>query len=121
MKTRTGFVSNSSSSSFIIIGANMTDEIQEKLKLRLQVTTDDTQWIYDKERELKELGLEALYIEGTDADYVIGHVIADIGDEDGYIPEQSMSINDIKEISDKLKEVLGKDVEIKLMLGTRPS
>lgn len=101
MKIRKGFVSNSSSSSFIMIG------IDSKLT--------------DKKTPLEsESGIKSLFIsEYGDVEEVTGFILADT---DEYLNDGNLSFVDI---IDKVEELTKKlDVEakdIKLYYGTRPA
>ena len=84
MKIRTGFVSNSSSSSFLMYGTYVdSDELREKAE---------------------SAGLEFRY-GGETEQYVIGKSIADIGDE-----QTGRQFKD--EVEKKVKGILGNDKEI---------
>ena len=100
MKIRSGFVSNSSSSSFIIIGVGKTGNCDEEREL------------YEKE------GLETLYVESK-FDYITGIVIVD---NDEYLDEHEISISEFNEMTQKVANILNVDIsEVKLFTGTRPS
>jgi hypothetical protein len=101
MKIRNGFVSNSSSSSFIIIGVGKTGEFDEEMEKT-----------YEKE------GLETLYVESK-FDYITGIVLVD---NDEYIDEREISISEFNEMAQKVANILNVDIsEIKLFTGTRPA
>ena len=51
MKVRTGFVSNSSSSSFIIYKSDLTMEEFEQIKDHEEVAGTDSWWVDDTERD----------------------------------------------------------------------
>jgi len=107
MKTRNGFVSNSSSSSFVIIGVNVSD-----IKLK------DGKDMWDA---AEEIGLEVV----DDCKYM-GAYIAKI-DSDSYdIEEGSMSASELKnmiqDVENKVKEFyiknnINKKIEVKLYKG----
>jgi hypothetical protein len=94
MKIRNGFVSNSSSSSFIILGvpSNESSEI---------------------------VGIDSLYVEG-ETDYINGYLIADYDVNEGDIGE--VNFEKLQEKIKFVSEKLGVDEkEIKLIYGVRPS
>jgi hypothetical protein len=101
MKTRNGFVSNSSTSSFVVLG------------IKHQCDFDDLERL---EKKIEEVGLDVLT---DDGDFVyIGKTIADFSDEDG-LEAGSIEI-DTTELATKLKQ-LNLDEKIKIYYGTRAS
>jgi len=91
MKIRNGFVSNSSSSSFVILGFKTNEHVNDSGKF------------------------EQLYVEG-DTDYITGYLVAD----DEYLEYTEVGniqeiVNEISEFFDKDVS------EIKLYCGVRPS
>ena len=121
MKTRNGFVSNSSSSSFVIVGTPLTKKLETRLKEKLGVKSDDEDWQYEKEEEIEKLGISILYTEGPGSGHTVGKVLADVGSDGDFLERQSYSIDQLNYMADQVRKVLGEDVDIKLMLGTRPS
>lgn len=104
MKIRNGFVSNSSSSSFVILGVkrNFDDESD-----------------YEKmEDERFDNGIRTLYVEEDDCDVITGFILAD-GDD--YLDYISKSINELSEMAKKVSDTLSVDIsEVQLITGTRP-
>jgi hypothetical protein len=92
MKIRSGFVSNSSSSSFVMIGVYTNDETSIP-------------------------GLRSLYLDDSDYTYAKGIVLAD----DEYMEYVNISIDKVQEHAKTVSEKLGIDIsEVKLIAGTRP-
>jgi hypothetical protein len=105
MKVRNGFVSNSSSSSFVILGVR-----------RNGIENEDGDIDIDEE-DLGE-GIDSLYVEGEEYDYVTGFILAD-GEE--YLEDNSISFSELKEMAEKVSKALNVDIEeVKLIMGTRP-
>ena len=93
MKIRNGFVSNSSSSSFVILGVKQSDELES----------------------LPE-GFDCLYVEESDYEYISGIVISD----DEYLDESFTTIKVLQEMAQKVADALKVDInEVGLITGTR--
>lgn len=101
MKIRQGFVSNSSSSSFVIIGVKRSGD-------------------YDDIMENEDLGngIDSLYVEASEYDYITGIILSD----DEYLEESCTSFTQLQEMAIKVAEALKVDIsEVELITGTRPS
>ena len=121
MKIRNGFVSNSSSSSFVILGCELDyddTEAQKDILTKLEVEFDckDADSISDKFYNLEtDSGISVLT---DDCRCFIGKVIADVHD-DSSIEESELDIEELSKTIDKLKEILVSKHSIKLYAGTR--
>ena len=114
MKTRNGFVSNSSSSSFVMIGSKIdNDEIKSKLGwVKSETAAFDDGWEFIQ-RKMYELNLDYFYEED-----LIGYVIANGDDSDFGGPE--ISISDVVEKSKFISEKFNIPIEnIKIISGIR--
>jgi hypothetical protein len=114
MKTRTGFVSNSSSSSFVIIGLTMTKKVEKKLQELYPISDDKGSW-WDELEE--KTGLDVLYDE---PDSHIGKLVACVSTDECLDNEEtplSDLLDDIAEVRTKL-ETIG---PIKVIQGYCPS
>ena len=126
MKIRNGFVSNSSSSSFVILGVPVTDEIKESLLKLANISEEEFEGkeYYGDYYELlnkAEVGdLDPYYVEGDEYNNIIG--IALCKSEDWGLMDAEYSIDEInkiaKDVKEKLKLISGADV--KLYMGTMP-
>ena len=107
MKIRNGFVSNSSSSSFVIAGI---------LRPSIELTNE-------KKKHIQSNGKFTL-LEGNDdgmpdGKYILGKIIAEVDSDDGNISEAMYEISDLHDIEKEVQELLGTEDKIKIISGTR--
>ena len=133
MKIRNGFVSNSSSSSFVIIGnyINLSDftveqkrNVISKFEKGQDFLKDDevddvfSDFLYDKDLGFDILDLDRGY------EYVVGHILAEAASDDGCFDDLSLDIKELSKLGlekkRKIYELFGIDIELKLIIGTRP-
>jgi len=95
MKFRAGFVSNSSSSSYIVYGF-LEDELSEDDKKKVAFHKFD--W---------ENGGLTEYVHGSDGD-ILGEVLASWGEEDTEVLEIDTSPSNLKNIRENVKEAFKK-------------
>jgi hypothetical protein len=115
MKTRQGFVSNSSSSSFCILGCKVTPAIKAALKERFPKETVDGEKEADWEwldRITMELDLDFVDLDGKS---IIGKSLGDF-DAD----ETSTSFAELQKTAKAVQKLVGESAPVKLYVGTAP-
>lgn len=113
MKVRSGFVSNSSTSSFVVCGYKVTDEIMEKLRKLANLKEGAEQYDILDQVKLPE-GISTLW---TDDFNLIGYVIADVSDGDSC--ESQTSLREIEAKVAKLQSLIEVEERPTIFTGTR--
>jgi len=138
MKIRNGFVSNSSSSSFVLVGFELSDKIGEGRTKKMKKLLID---IYDVEPStLEEIedyelvddfyhksrkGENGVTIlsgsdDGVGNSTVVGVMLAETNSYDTFeLPDSVTPISEIEEKLKKIRESLEEDSEIKIYCGTK--
>ena len=107
MKIRQGFVSNSSSSSFVAVGLKIP-----------KIALNDEMW-----RVSNKVGYN-IYNDGedgyeSDTHFVIGREIA--LEDDGYMESEEVTQEEMDKMTDEIKEKFNVDGEVIIIAGTRMS
>lgn len=120
MKIRNGFVSNSSSSSFVIYGVKIEDKSVEDIvkqfysEEELKEFGEDDYWDLLYSRKLNDkIGFDILT---DDIECWVGKIISE--SDESYMNDGEMSFEEIVEARDKLKEFFP-DLESKIYAGER--
>lgn len=115
MKKRLGFVSNSSSSSFVVMGVKITrDEEVEIAKKFKDIDNDESVYLPDIVS-----GIGNNYLDDDDATY-LGTIICNVHDDDGGLEQNEIDMEDmIKRTKNVLEKVGLQDRNIKIYTGTR--
>jgi hypothetical protein len=114
MKVRNGFVSNSSSSNFLVVGVELNKHLTKVLEDQFCKKPDE-----DLRDALEENFPDFGYIY-TDTVSFFGEVKYDT-DELYNVPTQIITVKDIQNIAKKLEKVFKEPVDVKIISGERPS
>ena len=128
MKIRNGFVSNSSSSSFVIVGykmkdLNLSDENKKNMmdKLDYQGKSSyfaDNWYDFLYSDSLEKIGKNIGYLGGDGSGY-IGLIIVDIPSDSYDRESSSIELSEVNDKIKKLKEFLNVEVDPKIYSDTR--
>lgn len=112
MKIRSGFVSNSSSTSFVLVGIEMPEDHQKRLE------SMDDPWEFI-EKFTEDTGLDILF---QDEYKLIGKRIASASSDGESLPDKSLSVDNIVQKITELLEKCGfKKPQLRIFTGTYAS
>ena len=122
MKARIGFVSNSSSSSFVLVGYKLKEEkrldILKKLFPKFKDLDEDAlnEKYWDQEKIMILEGPDDGVAKGT---IVVGKIISEINSESYEMQERDMDFKELEESVSEIKELLDIKESPRLITGTR--
>lgn len=134
MKIRSGFVSNSSSSSFVVVGF-ITEDTRENQEKLIRYVKGNKFTIPEDQDEFYDLFRNMFYIDTTkdisalcgsddginDGQMLIGKALADVSSEDGYIEAMEIDIDDHIIDIQKIQKSTGLGGKVKVIVGQRAS
>ena len=109
MKIRNGFVSNSSSSSFVVLGARISEK-----KLKKMGWYDDE---YGQTDEVPE-GISIYYVDDKDG-YIVGKPLCNSEESYGLDYAELSVVDDLIKMEIEMEAIL--KCPVKLIMGTRPT
>ena len=120
MKIRNGFVSNSSSSSFVVLGFKVSQSERGLINLtEAEIAPDNEDFLWDIRDELDREGFYIITETVENNNAILGIRIAT--QSDSYLDETETAIEDFEALVERLKvaqEKIGIEAEIKLYTGT---
>lgn len=110
MKYRSGFVSNSSSSSFIVLGCRVSQDFNSLNNMKLVLQKDNVDIDYNNEDKVYDKFYDKYFYEQESSNPVFGFNLFQ-GSDDGGLEKINLNLDIIPEMKKRLHDITGCDIK----------